>query len=99
IIDAGKKEQGWFNVGTLREPGRVEGKKTMGLELAEQLNWQLPDVIIYPTGGGSGIVGLWKAFQELQQLGWIEDEQLPRFVCVQEEGCAPIAQAILNGGQ
>lgn len=93
IIEAGKQDQGWVNVGTLKEPGRVEGKKTMGLELAEQLGWTFPDVIIYPTGGGSGIIGMWKAYQELKALRWI-DGPLPRFVCVQEEGCQPIVDGI-----
>ncbi|WP_238357762.1 threonine synthase [Cohnella zeiphila] len=97
IIEDGKMEQQWFNVGTLREPGRVEGKKTMGLELAEQLNWTLPDVIIYPTGGGSGIIGLWKAFHELKALGWVKGD-LPRLVSFQEKGCDPIVQAIERGG-
>lgn len=95
-IDALQAEQGWFNVGTLREPGRVEGKKTMGLEIAEQCGWELPDVIVYPTGGGSGIIGLWKAFNELQALGLIE-ARLPRLVSVQEEGCRPIVDAMANG--
>ena len=93
IIEAGKQDQGWVNVGTLKEPGRVEGKKTMGLELAEQLGWTFPDVIIYPTGGGSGIIGMWKAYQELKALRWI-DSPMPRFVCVQEEGCQPIVDGI-----
>lgn len=95
LIDAGREDEGWFNVGTLREPGRVEGKKTMGLELAEQLNWRLPDVIVYPTGGGSGIIGMWKAFQEMKALGWISGD-LPRFVCVQEQGCTPLVSAITS---
>ncbi|MBP1962164.1 threonine synthase [Paenibacillus aceris] len=93
IIEAGKQEQGWVNVGTLKEPGRVEGKKTMGLELAEQLGWTFPDVIIYPTGGGSGIIGMWKAYHELKALGWI-DGPMPRFVCVQEAGCQPIVDGL-----
>lgn len=93
IIEEGRQEHNWTHVGTLREHGRVEGKKTMGLELAEQLKWKLPSVIIYPTGGGSGIIGMWKAFRELLQLGWIQ-EPLPRLVCVQEEGCQPIVDAI-----
>ncbi|HEY0828840.1 MAG TPA: threonine synthase [Bacilli bacterium] len=93
IIEEGKKEQGWTSVATLKEPGRVEGKKTMGIELAEQLGWVLPDVIIYPTGGGSGIIGMWKAFHELKTMGWITGD-LPRFVCVQEEGCQPIVDAV-----
>ena len=82
-----------MNVGTLKEPGRVEGKKTMGLELAEQLGWTFPDVIIYPTGGGSGIIGMWKAFLELKALGFIHGD-MPRFVCVQEEGCQPIVDGV-----
>ncbi|NOU62748.1 threonine synthase [Paenibacillus sp. LMG 31461] len=93
IIEAGKKDQGWVNVGTLKEPGRVEGKKTMGIELAEQLGWTFPDVIIYPTGGGSGIIGMWKAYLELKALGWIQCD-MPKFVCVQEEGCQPIVEGL-----
>jgi threonine synthase len=93
IIESGRAEQGWVNVGTLKEPGRVEGKKTMGFELAEQLGWTFPDVIIYPTGGGSGIIGMWKAFLELKSLGLI-DCDMPRFVCVQEEGCQPIVDGV-----
>lgn len=98
ITDAGRlaKEQaekhGWFDVSTLKEPYRVEGKKTMGLELAEQFNWDLPDVIVYPTGGGTGIVGMAKAFDELEQLGLVGDQR-PRMVSVQSSGCAPIVQA------
>lgn len=93
LIDTGRDIEGWTSVGTLREPGRVEGKKTMGLELAEQLGWRLPDVIVYPTGGGSGIIGMWKAFRELKALGWITGD-LPRFACVQEQGCTPLLPAI-----
>ncbi|MFC6458956.1 threonine synthase [Paenibacillus vulneris] len=96
IIEEGVKEQGWFHAGTLKEPGRVEGKKTMGLELAEQLGWKLPDVILYPTGGGSGIIGMWKAFQELHQLGWVSGS-LPRMVSIQEEGCQPLVDAMTSG--
>jgi threonine synthase len=84
--------RGWFDVSTLREPYRVEGKKTMGFELAEQLGWRLPDVIVYPTGGGTGIVGMWKAFDEMETLGWI-DTHRPRMVSVQSTGCAPIVRA------
>jgi threonine synthase len=83
---------GWFNMATFREPYRVEGKKTMGFELAEQMDWELPDWIIYPTGGGSGLVGMWKAFNELAELGWIK-EKLPKFAVVQSSGCAPIVRA------
>lgn len=93
IITDGEQEQGWYHVGTLKEPGRAEGKKTMGLELAEQLGWRLPDVIIYPTGGGSGVIGMWNAFRQLQALGLIKGD-LPRFVSVQEAGCAPLADAL-----
>jgi threonine synthase len=82
----------YFNVGTLREPGRVEGKKTMGFEIAEQSDWVLPNAIVYPTGGGSGLIGMWKAFRELLQLG-IAKGEMPRFYCVQEEGCDPVVQA------
>jgi threonine synthase len=88
--------RGWFDVSTLKEPYRVEGKKTMGYELAEQLGWELPDVILYPTGGGTGLVGMWKAFDEMERLGWI-DGRRPRMVAVQAEGCAPIARAFHAG--
>ncbi len=84
-----------FDISTLKEPYRIEGKKTMGLELAEQLGWELPDVIIYPTGGGTGLVGMWKAFEELQKLGWV-NSKLPRMVAVQSRGCAPIVRAFNN---
>jgi len=91
-----EQKNGWFSVSTLKEPYRVEGKKTMGLELAEQFNWTLPDVIIYPTGGGTGIVGMWKGFSELEDLGLIESER-PRMVCVQPTGCQPIVRAFEEG--
>jgi len=103
IDDCGKRvrelvaEQGWFDFSTLKEPYRLEGKKTMGLELAEQLNWKLPDVILYPTGGGTGLIGMWKGFLELVELGWLEQDQLPRMVAVQAEGCAPIVKAFKEG--
>jgi threonine synthase len=86
----------WFDLSTLREPYRVEGKKTMGLEIAEQFNWQLPDAIIYPTGGGTGLIGMWKAFDELTQLGWLGNQR-PKMISVQAAGCAPIVQAFLDG--
>ena len=92
IVEAGKAEQGWYNVGTLKEPGRVEGKKTMGFEIAEQLDWTLPDVIIYPTGGGSGVIGLWRAFSQLLELGLVAGN-MPRIAAVQEIGCTPICDA------
>ena len=99
IVREWTQEHGWFDLSTLREPYRVEGKKTMGIELAEQGGWGdrcLPDVVIYPTGGGTGIVGMWKAFAELQELGWIGPTR-PRMVVVQAEGCAPIVRAFEQG--
>ena len=96
IVLEGKEKAGWFDVSTLKEPYRIEGKKTMGLELAEQLNWKLPDVIFYPTGGGTGLIGMWKAFNELLELGWLKGK-LPRMVAVQAEGCAPIYKAWSEG--
>ena len=96
IVGEGKEVVGWFDVSTLKEPYRIEGKKTMGLELAEQLNWKLPDVIFYPTGGGTGLIGMWKAFLELRELGWVKGK-LPRMVSVQAQGCAPIVRAWENG--
>src|SRR6188472_1238441 len=98
IVGEGKAKVGWFDTSTLKEPYRIEGKKTMGLELAEQLGWQVPDVIFYPTGGGTGLIGMWKAFQELQAIGWI-GKQLPRMVVVQASGCAPIVKAWQDGTQ
>jgi threonine synthase len=91
-----KDAEGWFDVSTLKEPYRVEGKKTLGYELAEQLDWRLPDVIIYPTGGGTGLIGMWKAFDEMEQMGWI-DSRRPRMVTVQASGCAPIVRAFEAG--
>jgi len=96
IISEGSEDVDWFAVSTLKEPYRIEGKKTMGLELAEQMSWQLPDVIFYPTGGGTGLIGMWKAFAELMELGWIDCE-LPRMVAVQSTGCAPIVKAWEEG--
>ena len=92
---AGEKAraEGWFDVSTFKEPYRVEGKKVMGYELAEAFEWQLPDVIIYPTGGGTGLVGMWKAFAELETLGWLENTKRPRMVSVQADGCAPVVKA------
>ncbi|HLW58487.1 MAG TPA: threonine synthase [bacterium] len=95
-LRGGVEAQGWFDMSTLKEPYRVEGKKTMGYELAEQFGWSLPDVIIYPTGGGTGIVGMWKAFDEMQTLGWI-GAQRPRMVIVQAAGCAPMVRAHRDG--
>jgi len=91
-----KEAEGWFDVSTLKEPYRVEGKKTLGYELAEQLNWELPEVIIYPTGGGTGLIGMWKAFDEMERMGWIGSKR-PRMVTVQAAGCAPIVRAFEEG--
>lgn len=105
ITDAGKvatetaKTKGWYEVSTFREVGRGEGKKTMGYELAEQLNWRLPDWIIYPTGGGTGIVGMWKAFAEMEAIGWLAAGQRPKMVSVQTDGCAPIIRAFGSGAE
>src|SRR5690606_3097074 len=92
LVGQGAKERGWFDLSTLKEPYRIEGQKTMGLELAKQLGWELPDVIFYPTGGGTGLIGMWKAFAEMETLGWIGPER-PRMVAVQAEGCAPMVRA------
>jgi threonine synthase len=94
-VREGVAEHGWFDVSTLREPYRIEGKKTMGYELAEQMDWTLPDVIIYPTGGGTGLVGMWKAFDEMEKMGLI-NSQRPRMVTVQSEGCAPMVRAFVQ---
>jgi threonine synthase len=91
-----KDAAGWFDVSTLKEPYRVEGKKTLGYEVAEQMDWELPDVIVYPTGGGTGLIGMWKAFDEMEELGWIGSRR-PRMVSVQSEGCAPIVRAFESG--
>ncbi len=96
IVGGGAEEMGWFDTSTLKEPYRIEGKKTMGLELAEQLGWELPDVIFYPTGGGTGLIGMWKAFDELSRIGWI-GEKRPRMVAVQAAGCAPVVRAFEAG--
>jgi threonine synthase len=105
ITDAGRlaaeigKPRGWYDVSTLKEPYRVEGKKTMGYELAEQLDWRLPDWIVYPTGGGTGLIGMWKAFDELDAIGWIEPGRRPKMVSVQATGCAPIVRAFEEGAE
>jgi threonine synthase len=104
ISDAGRgsrqkaEEDGLFDISTLQEPYRVEGKKTMGYEIAEQMGWTLPDAIIYPTGGGTGIVGMWKAFQEMEEMGWIDGKR-PKMFCVQAEGCAPMVRAFREGSE
>lgn len=103
ISDAAKgageraRAEGWFDLSTFKEPYRTEGKKIMGYELAEQFGWELPEVILYPTGGGTGLVGMWKAFAELEALGWLNDTQRPRMVAVQAEGCAPVVKAFEEG--
>jgi len=96
---AGEKARadGWFDLSTFKEPYRMEGKKIMGYELAENFHWSLPDVIIYPTGGGTGLVGMWKAFHELEQLGWLDNIKRPRMVSVQADGCAPVPRAFQKG--
>ena len=105
ITDAGKlaaetgKPLGWYDVSTMKEPYRVEGKKTMGYELAEQFGWTLPDWIIYPTGGGTGLIGMWKAFAEMEAIGWLSSGQRPKMVTVQAEGCAPIVRAFEQGAE
>ena len=96
IVGQGAKERGWFDFSTLKEPYRIEGKKTMGLELAEQLGWELPDAIFYPTGGGTGLIGMWKAFDELEQIGFIGSKR-PKMFAVQAEGCAPMVRAFDAG--
>lgn len=96
IVQERKEKEGWFDVSTLKEPYRVEGKKTMGYEIAEQMDWSLPDVILYPTGGGTGLVGMWKAFDEMERMGWIGSAR-PRMVSVQAAGCAPIVRAFEAG--
>lgn len=105
ITDAGRiaaergKPLGWYDVSTLKEPYRIEGKKTMGYELAEQLDWRWPDWIVYPTGGGTGLIGMWKAFDELERIGWVKPQRRPRMVSVQAEGCAPIVRAFEQGAE
>jgi threonine synthase len=96
IVGQGMEKMGWFDFSTLKEPYRIEGKKTMGLELADQMGWQVPDVIFYPTGGGTGLIGMWKAFDELTKIGWLTGK-LPRMVAVQAEGCAPMVKAFEAG--
>lgn len=93
IVAEQKQQEGWFDISTLKEPFRVEGKKTMGYELVEQLGWEYPDAVFYPTGGGVGLIGMWKAFEELEQLGWVKPGRRPRMIAVQAAGCAPVARA------
>ena len=97
IICERKKEEGWFDISTLKEPFRIEGKKTMGYELVEQLGWEYPDAVFYPTGGGGGLIGMWKAFEELEQLGWVKPGKRPRMIAIQASGCAPVVRAYNAG--
>lgn len=97
VVRAGVERMGWFDCSTLKEPYRLEGKKTMGFELAEDLGWRLPDAILYPTGGGTGLVGMWKAFDELAALGWLEETTRPRMFACQSDGCAPMVRAFERG--
>jgi threonine synthase len=96
IINERKDAEGWFDISTLKEPYRIEGKKTMGYEVAEQFGWKLPDAIFYPTGGGVGLIGMWKAFDELEALGWISDQR-PKMIAVQADGCQPVVRALNQG--
>ncbi|MFQ5499029.1 MAG: threonine synthase [Candidatus Zixiibacteriota bacterium] len=97
LVREGSKTLGWFDLSTLKEPYRIEGKKTMGLELAEQFDWKLPDVILYPTGGGTGLIGMWKAFNELRTIDWLNSDNMPKMVAVQSDGCGPIVRAYERG--
>jgi threonine synthase len=99
IVASRKAEEGWFEVSTLKEPYRIEGKKTMGYEVAEQMRWQLPDAIFYPCGGGVGLIGMWKAFAELEEIGWIAPGKRPKMICVQAAGCQPIVRAWNQGAE
>ncbi len=94
-----KQEEGWFDISSLKEPFRMEGKKTMGYELVEQLGWEYPDAVFYPTGGGVGLIGMWKAFEELEQIGWVKPGKRPRMIAVQAAGCAPVARAFDEGAE
>lgn len=97
IVGERKAQEGWFDISTLKEPFRVEGKKTMGYELVEQLGWEYPDAVFYPTGGGVGLIGMWKAFDELEQLGWVKPGRRPRMFAIQSSGCAPVVRAYDEG--
>src|SRR5690242_15541471 len=96
LVNAGSQTEGWFDVTTLKEPYRIEGKKTMGYEVAEQMGWDLPDAVFYPTGGGVGVIGMWKAFEEMEQLGWVSGKR-PKMIAVQSSGCAPVVRAFERG--
>jgi len=97
MVQERKQQEGWFDISTLKEPFRVEGKKTMGYELVEQLGWEYPDAVFYPTGGGVGLIGMWKAFEEMEQLGWVRAGRRPKMIAVQSTGCAPVVRAFEQG--
>jgi threonine synthase len=97
IVNERKQQEGWFDISTLKEPFRIEGKKTMGYELVEQLGWEYPDAVFYPTGGGVGLIGMWKAFEEMEELGWVKPGNRPRMIAVQAAGCAPVVRAYDEG--
>jgi len=97
IVQERKQQEGWFDISTLKEPFRVEGKKTMGYELVEQLGWEYPDAVFYPTGGGVGLIGMWKAFEEMEELGWVRSRKRPKMIAVQSSGCAPVVRAFDEG--
>jgi threonine synthase len=99
IVSERKQQEGWFDISTLKEPFRIEGKKTMGYELVEQLGWEYPEAVFYPTGGGVGLIGMWKAFEEMEQLGWVKPGKRPRMIAVQAAGCAPIVRAFDAGAK
>ena len=99
MVQERKEQEGWFDISTLKEPFRVEGKKTMGYELVEQLGWEYPDAVFYPTGGGVGLIGMWKAFEEMEQLGWVKPGRRPKMIAVQAAGCAPVVRAYHEGAK
>jgi threonine synthase len=99
IVNERRRREGWFDISTLKEPFRIEGKKTMGYELVEQLGWEYPDAVFYPTGGGVGLIGMWKAFEELEDLGWVKPGKRPRMIAVQASGCAPVVRAFDQGAE
>jgi threonine synthase len=99
IVNERRRREGWFDISTLKEPFRIEGKKTMGYELVEQLGWEYPDAVFYPTGGGVGLIGMWKAFEELEYLGWVKPGKRPRMIAVQASGCAPVVRAFDQGAE
>ena len=99
MVQQQKDQEGWFDISTLKEPFRVEGKKTMGYELVEQLGWEYPDAVFYPTGGGVGLIGMWKAFEEMEQLGWVRPGKRPKMIAAQSSGCAPVVRAFDEGAK